>query len=169
VRDKPGHKAVIFLARRQIRRCAKEQVRNKFFKLVSFAYLCITPGFCCHADHRCADTHVCRGRLGRNVIFALEFNTTINRSILTTRNLWRVTFRKTTMRISGIFTSCTSMDENISRWFALRCTFSKGAPERSSLCYIPKRCTGVHEPAYNYVFFYHQRCGLSGWIWSGHT
>ena len=24
--------------------------------MVSFVYLCITPGFCCHADRRCADT-----------------------------------------------------------------------------------------------------------------
>ena len=31
---------------------------NNFFKMVSFAYLCITPGFCCHADRRCADTHL---------------------------------------------------------------------------------------------------------------
>ena len=28
------------------------------------------------------------------------------------------------------------------RWFALWCTFSKGAPERSSSFYIPKKCTG---------------------------
>jgi len=31
---------------------------NNFFKMVSFAYLSITPGFCCHADRRCADTHL---------------------------------------------------------------------------------------------------------------
>jgi hypothetical protein len=30
---------------------------NNFFKMASFAYLWITPGFCCHAGRRCADTH----------------------------------------------------------------------------------------------------------------
>jgi len=62
------------------------------------------------------------------------------------------------MRISGIFTSRTSMDENISPMVRpLVHLFERGTRKIIIVLYIPKRCTGVHEPAYNYVFFYHQR------------
>ena len=63
------------------------------------------------AAHRFAG----RGRLGRNVIFALEFDTTVNRAYFNYKNILAGNVsHKTTMRISGIFTSRTSMDENIS-------------------------------------------------------
>ena len=48
-------KAVISLAHRQIHKFAKEQVGTLLFGWVSFVYLWITPGFCCHSDRRCAD------------------------------------------------------------------------------------------------------------------
>ena len=44
------------LAQRQIRKYAKEQVGTLLFGWVSIAYLWCMPGFCCHTDHRCADT-----------------------------------------------------------------------------------------------------------------
>jgi hypothetical protein len=49
------------------------------------------------------------------------------------------------------------MDENISPMVRAPVEVFKGG---TRLCYIPKTSTGVHEPVYNYVFFYHQRCGL---------
>ncbi len=55
------------------------------------------------------------------------------------------------------------------QWFALLCTFLKGASKSPLSGEVQKRCAGVYELAYHCGSPWSQRCGLSGWSWSGHT
>jgi hypothetical protein len=51
-------KAVIFLARRQIRKYAKEQVGTSFLRWCILRTRALHRVFCCHAGCRCADSHL---------------------------------------------------------------------------------------------------------------
>ncbi len=61
------------------------------------------------------------------------------------------------------------MDENISPMVRAPVEVFERGTRKIIIVLYPKTSTGVHEPAYNYVFFYHQRRGLRYRIWSGHT
>ena len=100
--------------------------------MVSFAYLCITPGFCCHTDRRCADTRI--RAMPTSHLF--EVALAADGSGLSSKRVSKLSRRYSRLKKK---TSTMADDPTTSAWMCPACSFA----ENSLDCLHCTMCTAA--------------------------
>jgi hypothetical protein len=96
--------------------------------MVSFAYLCITPGFCCHADRRCTDMHLWAMSTSH---FLFEVALAVDGSELSSKKVSKLSRRYNRLK-KKIPTMAD--DPTTNAWMCPACSFAENSEVVARLC-----------------------------------
>ena len=88
--------------------------------MVSFAYLCITPGFCCHAGGRCADTHL----WAMPTLHLFEVALAVDGSEFSSKKVSKLSRQYNRLKKK---TSTMADDPTTNAWMCPACSFAKNS------------------------------------------